>query len=133
MVAGLSELEYEDRLRELGLYTLERRRLRGDLVELYKMFVGLTDIEVGDLFIMDMAPGAGLMGHRRKIRKEQCRLDVRKYFYTHRVVGWWNSCRGMWLLVVVWMGLRGVLISFWMVRGWGKKLFRQPWMGPCSP
>ena len=29
MVAGLSELEYEDRLRELGLYTLERRRLRG--------------------------------------------------------------------------------------------------------
>ena len=46
------------------------------------MFEGLTDIEVGDLFIMDRAPGVVLRGHCRKIRKEQCRLDVRKYFYT---------------------------------------------------
>ena len=43
-------LTYEERLRKLGITTLETRRLCGDLIEVFKIFKGFDDIKPMDFF-----------------------------------------------------------------------------------
>ena len=45
MVPGLKRLPYEDRLRRLDIYSLTARRLRGDLIETYKLLHGYTNVD----------------------------------------------------------------------------------------
>ncbi len=43
MVKGMRDLPYEERLRRLNLFSIERRRLRGDLILAYNIFYGRLD------------------------------------------------------------------------------------------
>ena len=58
-------------------------------MEVYKVFMGFTGVDVGVFF--DLAVMEGLRGHSRKLGKRGCRLDVRKNFFSNRVVNAWNE------------------------------------------
>jgi hypothetical protein len=72
----------------LNLTTLETRRIRGDLIEVFKMFNGLDYLDPLMFFELNTAP---TRGHSLKLVKPRCRLDVRKFSFAHRVIDIWNS------------------------------------------
>jgi len=90
LVRGLKIFSYEERLQILDLTTLEKRRLRGDLIETYKILTGKEDINYGHLFTLESSY-YDLRGHQLKLYKHHNRLNVRKFFFTQTVISAWNS------------------------------------------
>jgi hypothetical protein len=89
-IPGLKNLEYEDRLRQLHLPSLAYRRLRGDMIELYKIATGKYDSEVTEGLLKYSIHGS-TRGHQYKLYKTRPRLDLRKYSFFQRTVAPWNS------------------------------------------
>lgn len=88
-IKGMRGLSYPERLAALNLYSLERRRLRGDLIETFKVLKGFTDIPADKLFSPRRVPH--LRGHSWSLDKPRARTTTRAKSFAHRVVDAWNS------------------------------------------
>ena len=90
MVTGLNGKNYRDRCREVGLETLERRRERQDMAEVYRMMEG----NQGENILQRTGNGTGVRTRReadqRSLKKRYSRTDLRKYSFGVRVTDMWN-------------------------------------------
>jgi len=83
MIEGFSSSPCGERLLSLGLWTLEEIRNRCDLIEVFKMFNGYTEIDIRVLFTL----GGNDKGLRsKKSCKPRSNTDIRKYFFSNRVI-----------------------------------------------
>ena len=90
MLRGLQHLPYKDRLRELGLLSLEKRRLRGDLIAAFQYLKGAYKQEGSQLF--ERVDNSRTRGNGLKLKEGRLRLDVRWKLLTERVGRCCNSC-----------------------------------------
>jgi len=88
MVKDLKCKTYEEQVRSLSLFSLEKRKLRDDLIAVYSFLKRGNRGGGADLLSLvtsDRTQGNGMGLHQRKFK-----LDIRKRFFTERVVGHWN-------------------------------------------
>jgi len=88
MIRGLEHLCCEERLRELGLFNLEKKRLWGDLTADFQYKSGAYKKNGDKLF--SKACCDRIRGNGFKLKEGRFRLDIRKKFFTVRVVKQWE-------------------------------------------
>ena len=103
MMSDVRGESYEEKLKDAGLMLLEERRIRGDMIEVFKVMRGISKVKKEEWFEMveeeqrntrqnaRVNEEGGVERRPDTLRKERTRLEVRKNFFTVRVVDVWNS------------------------------------------
>ena len=89
IVPEISNLSYEDRLKELKLFPLKDRRLRGDMISTYKMINGLMNVDREQLVPMHGNPST--RSHNQQLKGKVVKGNMRKHFFTQRIILPWNN------------------------------------------
>ena len=89
-LCGLQGRLYEERLKELNLFSIQGRLLRADLIQYWKIFHDLSCIKP-DVFTQPPRSGTRTRGHRYKIQVPHVSLDMRKRSFSYRGIAAWNS------------------------------------------
>ena len=90
---NLSFNNYSERLNIMGMESLECRRVRFDLILLYKMYNNLIDVNLDNFF------QPGLVQNKYNLRRHKCTLvkppiaktATRYKFFTYRIINLWNK------------------------------------------
>uniref|UniRef100_A0A8D0DX11 Reverse transcriptase domain-containing protein n=1 Tax=Salvator merianae TaxID=96440 RepID=A0A8D0DX11_SALMN len=80
MVSGLQTMSYEERLKDLGMFSLQKRRLRGDTIAVFKYLKGCHSAE--GLALFSVVQEGRTRNNGMKLQGSRYRLDIRKNFLT---------------------------------------------------
>ena len=81
-------MSYSQRLKYLKLHSLKGRRMRGDLIQTYKIMNNKDDIDLHSLFILT---NPNTRNNEGKLYKKYAGKNIRKFSFSHRVVNSWNN------------------------------------------
>ena len=88
-VEGLSLMEYSERLKRMGLFSVRGRMLRMDMVKVWKAFH--CEIDVGLASIWEVLGLGRTRGHSLRLRMPVCRSESRRRWFSVRVLKQWNA------------------------------------------
>ena len=88
VIPGLKDKEYEDRLKEMKIPSMTYRRVRGDMIEVYKYTYNIYKL---DNSILKLDNKSSTRRHIYKLEKQRCKTSLRHKFFTQRVVERWNK------------------------------------------
>jgi hypothetical protein len=98
MVSGLRSREYEDRLRELEMTTLEERRHQADMLQMFKIMRGDGQQNPADLFRPPAAADAAARTRQHaeplNVRPNHGRLEISRHSFAVRAGEPWNEVPG---------------------------------------
>ena len=80
LIPDIARLSIEERLEETGLYALERRWLRGDMIEMFKVMKGRDKISEDELF--NRVNSDRTRGHSLRVKKRRVKTIVRQETFT---------------------------------------------------
>ena len=86
---GMDQLPYAERLTQLGLQSLEQRRLITDLILYYNIIPGHSSLTFSDFFSFTHNPSS--RGHSLRISIPLVKTNIHKHFFSCRAVNCWNS------------------------------------------
>ena len=88
LIPSISQLPYQQRLRELKLPSLHHRRRRGDMIQVFKIMTAVERISADDFF---QKSNTNLRGHEYKLYKRKSITSLRQHSFSRRVIDEWNS------------------------------------------
>ena len=96
LIPSIRELTYEERLSKIGLLSLEKRRVRGDLIQYFKIFKGFNRINWFHAVepmasISANGPASGIRGGKHRIAKQLTKVESRANFLPNRIADEWNK------------------------------------------
>lgn len=89
MIPRLRNKSYEERLKELNLFSLPKHRIRGDLIEVFKIFKGFSNLDPNKYFTID--PSNLTRNNGFKIIPKRFQSHEAKHFFFNRIVNIWNK------------------------------------------
>ena len=88
LIPALRNKSYEDRLADLKLFSLEKRRVRNDMIEVWKIITGHENIDRNSLF--ELEENGITRNNGYKIVGKRFQSEIAKNWFTYRVVNEWN-------------------------------------------
>ena len=88
IIPDLKDKPYQERLKCLKLYSMEYRRRRGDMIQVYKILNEMDRLETSNFFTKRENI---TRGHSKKLFKSRFKQEIRRHSFSQRVIDDWNS------------------------------------------